>query len=138
MSPILSGWGASRRPFLVDRCIPKSLAEGLGKFPVHVLHLHDAYPGRAEAVKDPEWIEDAGLRGYAVLTANPKMLTIDAEMDAIRRYGTKVFCLANAQHTREGRALIIGRHYLSIVRRAGDTGPCFWRIDPQRTTYDIP
>lgn len=138
MSPTLDGWKRSRNAFLIDRCLPPRFALALSKFPVQVLHLADAYPGRAEHVLDPEWIRDAGERGFATITANPRMLMVAEEMREVRQFGAHIFCLANPDHTVETKAMIVGRHYPAIVRRAAKPGACFWRLDPQGTRYDIP
>ncbi len=101
--------------------------------------MQDVYPNDGRDVQDVEWIRDCGERGYIAFTANPTMVNVPHEMEAVRGAGTKVFCLASAQHTNEGRALIYGRHLLRIVRRAQKPGPCFWRMSPgQIITRDIP
>lgn len=123
---------------LLDRCIAPSLAKGLRRFELDVASLSEVYPD-AENVADVTWIEDAAREGFIVFTANPNIIYVPHERAAIEEHGTKVFCISNAQHTREGRALIYGRHLLSILRRARKPGPCFWRIAPTgAVTRDIP
>ena len=97
----------------------------------------DAYPGRSELVKDPEWIRDAGQAGFGAITANPDMLMNVPEMADVRRHGTHIFCIANPSQTVETKAMIVGRHFVAIVNRLQRPGPCFWRLDPQGKRYDI-
>lgn len=110
------------------------MATGLRLFPkVAATHLIDVYPGGADTqVADVEWIELAGRRNWSVLTKNPQILFTPHERDAIEHWGTRVFCLASGQWTREGQGLVVGRHLLPILRRATQPGPCFWRLYPDR------
>lgn len=101
--------------------------------------LDDLYGNDGQHVDDVTWIEDAGRAGHIALTGNPAIAFVAHEKAAIQAAGTKVFCIANAQHTRDGKALIIGRHMLRILRRARRPGPCFWRLYPSDlVVYDIP
>jgi hypothetical protein len=105
---------------------------------VDVLALRDVYPDDARDVSDVTWIADAATHGFVVFTANPAIASVAHERAAIVQHGTKVFCIANVQHTREGRALIYGRYLLAIIRRSKRPGPCFWRLAPDHVTRDIP
>lgn len=127
-----------RTPLLLDRCISPPMAEGLRKFGYTVIPMRDHYGQRdAQFVSDVEWIRDAHENGWAVLTANPKILSTPHEIDLIEELGVRVFCLASAQHNRETRGLVVGRHLLTIQRRWVRNGPVFWRLDPARITKDI-
>lgn len=134
-----NGSRKSRRVhILLDRSIATRMAPALAKFGFVVQTLEDVYGSRAIHVADTEWIEWSAKNGYIVFTANPNMVYVPHEMDAVREYKAKVFCVAQVQHTREGRALIYGRHLLRIVRRARRPGPCFWRVSPNdQVTRDI-
>jgi hypothetical protein len=90
--------------------------------------LEEAYPGRAESVVDLEWIQDAGENRWITLTVNPNMCRNPAELAAIRTYRARVFSLGSAQQTTVIRGLVIGRNWLSIMRRARHTDGCFWRL----------
>jgi hypothetical protein len=68
-----------------------------------------------------------GLHGYAVFTANPRILLVKHEREAVETHGTQIFCIAKPDGTREARAYIYGRHILSIIRRTRKPGACFWR-----------
>jgi len=104
-----------------------------------VLTLDDVYGNDGQHVADTTWIEDSAKHGYIVFTGNPAIIYVAHEKEAILRHGAKVFCIANPNHTRDGKALIYGRHLLRILRRAQRPGPCFWRIDPNdQIRYDIP
>ena len=135
-----TGWPRSPRRIgiLADRCLSPGLARGLRVFGFNVLTLHDVYGNDGQHVEDTVWIADAAKNGYIVFTANPTMVAVRHEMQAVHNHGAKIFCIANAQQTRDGRAMIFGRHILRIVRRARRPGPCFWRLDPRTVRYDIP
>lgn len=114
------------------------MARGVDRMGAMGLHLIDAYPGRDEEVPDLEWIRDAaGDPRWSVLTQNPRILTVDAEREAIASAGTRVFCLSSATLTNEGKGLFFGRHWLPILRRTRLPGPCFWRLYPDRIKRDI-
>lgn len=100
--------------------------------------LRDVYPDDGQKVQDEQWIADAAKHDFFVLTSNPAIVSVDHEIDLIEKLGIKVFCITNPQHTKEGRAMIFGRHWLRIVRRVRLDGPCFWRLSPNdRIFYDI-
>lgn len=130
---------SSRRvPLLLDRCISPPMADGLRKFGYTVIPMRDHYgKHNAQFVSDVEWIKDAHEFGWAVLTANPKILFTPHEIDLIEELGVKVFCLASAQHNRESRGLVFGRHLLTIQRRWVRKGPVFWRLDPGQIRKDM-
>lgn len=127
-----------RTPLLLDRCIAPPMADGLRKFGYTVIPMRDHYgKNGAQFVSDVEWIRDAHANGWVVLTANPKILFTAHEIDLIEELGVRVFCLASAQHNRESRGLVIGRHLLTIQRRWIRDGPVFWRLDPGQITKDL-
>lgn len=108
-------------------------------FGFEVKALRDVYPNDAQDVEDIVWIRDSAREGYIVFTANPHLLLVPHEKEAVREHRAKVFCLSSANHTLVAQALIFGRHLLRIVRRANKPGPCFWRLKAnQQVTYDIP
>lgn len=148
MSGTSTGWRLPRNTagFLVDRCLTPRLARGvnyLGQARRHVAsgaqaaHLEDIYPGRAEDLTDTEWLRDVGLNEWSALTQDAAILFSDAEYDAIILHSTRVFSLASANLTNEGKGLMFGRWWLPIVRRTTKPGPCFWRLHPDRIQRDI-
>lgn len=92
---------------------------------------------RAQSVQDVEWIREAAERGWVVVTANPRIARVEHEIGLICELGVNVFCLGNPNQNRELRALIVGRHYLTIRRRWRRSGPSFWRLYPHETRKDI-
>ena len=124
---------------LIDRCLSPGFKRGVEAFGLEARLLRDVYPDDGQQVQDVQWIADAAHHGFIVLTSNPAIVSVDHEINLIRTVGTKVFCISNAQHTKEGRAMIFGRHWLRIVRRSQLAGACFWRLNPNdRILYDIP
>ena len=137
------GWPGSRSTrrtkILVDRCLTPTLARALKTFGFQVLTLGEIYGNDGQHIYDTTWIADAGANDYVVFTANPAMYFVPHERAAILAAGTKIFSISNPQQSREGRALIFGRHMLQIIRRARKPGPCFWRLTPGRNVQrDIP
>lgn len=100
--------------------------------------LSDAY-GREAALTVPDevFLAEAGGQGWIVWTQNFRMWRVSAERQAIVDNGTKVFSLANAQHTSIGKGLIFGRHLLTIKRRAKRPDACFWRLYADSTRKDL-
>lgn len=142
MSATSTGWRTSNRgpKVLLDRSLSTRLAPVLRLALIHCLTLEDVYGRKgAEQAPDTQWIEDAATHGYAVFTANPRILQVKHEREAIETHGTKVFCIAKPNGTRETRAYIYGRHILSILRRMKKPGPCFWRLyhGQHPISYDI-
>lgn len=136
-----TGW--TKRPnqvgILLDRCVDDRLARVLVAIPrVKAMTLSDAY-GLAAAftVADEVFLADAGRQGWIVLTQNFRMWHVPVERQAIIDNGTKVFSLANAQHTSIGKGLIFGRHLLTIIRRAKRPDACFWRLYADKTRKDL-
>lgn len=126
-----------RRPssvvVLVDRCGLKTIGQGLAKVDgVTVHYLDDLYGD--QRLPDVVFLRDAGERGWIVLTANPRMWVTPEERTQILESGTKVFCLANPNHTLDTRGFIVGRWFPSIRGRAEKPGPCFWLLDPNHVT----
>lgn len=114
---------------LVDRYISSSFAAVLRKTGLDCSSLAEVFgDSRAQQMQDEEWIEWAAANGYAVLTANPKMLKVPLEREAILKYGTQVFCIAKPETTKEDKAYLMGRHVLSILRKMKTDDPCFWRL----------
>lgn len=125
-------------PLLLDRCVAPAMASGLRKFGYTVLPMREHYGVQGEqSVEDTRWIRDAHQHGWAVVTANPKILTVAHEIDLIVELGVRVFCIANPNHNRETRGLIVGRHLLTIQRRWVRDGPVFWRLYPEQIRKDL-
>jgi hypothetical protein len=101
--------------------------------------LGEIYGNDGQHVPDVQWIRDSAANGYIVFMANPTMHSVDDERELIRSVGAKVFSIGNPNQTRDGRALIFGRHLLRVIRRANEPGPCLWRLNPKSAiTRDIP
>jgi len=124
---------------LIDRCLSPRLVVALQKFGYQAYRLGDLFGNDGQYVEDVTWIAEAGKRGLLALTTNPRMLYVPHEMAAIKDSGAHVFCIASPQHSRETKAMIIGRHLKRVVRRAArSTAPCFWRLYPSDLVrYDL-
>lgn len=135
------GW--TRRPnelcLLVDRCMAPELASAVDMADgLRVASLADIYgDSTAQALQDVQFLEDAGRRGWGVLTQNVRMWRTPPERQVIEARDVRVFCLASSQLTRQGQGLVVGRHLLSIRRRLKRTDACFWRIHLNGKVTDL-
>jgi predicted nuclease of predicted toxin-antitoxin system len=140
-TPILKGFPKSPKGtelrLRVDRCLPPRVAAGLDRFDwIHAVALFDVYT-HDERVEDVQFIKDAGLANWCVVTQNPRMVRNQQEAAAIHRFGTQVFCLARADYSPVTQGLILGRNIMRIRRRAKVPGACFWRISEREPRRDI-
>lgn len=136
----MSGWQLPRRHIgmLVDRCIPPSVARALDLIPmVRAVSLAEMYGDAcAQQLDDELFLEEAGRRGWIVLTSNFKMWRVAAQREAIVANHTRVFALANGQLSVPAQALVFGRWVLSMRRRAQRCDACFWRLHLGATRKD--
>lgn len=58
--------------------------------------MASVYGAREEDVTDAEWLEEAGRRGWVVLTKDERIRRRPMEIEALRRAGARVFCIVNA------------------------------------------
>lgn len=122
----------------MDRCLPRSTAKALAWFGHEVIHIEDYYGKQdAQFVEDVQWIRDAAKNGWTVVTANPKIVGVAHEIGLIEELEVNVFCLANAQLNKDTKAMILGRHYLTMRRRWKKSGPTFWRLHAERIHKDL-
>lgn len=133
MSEILSGWRKPRNTVLavlLDRSIDHRLAKELRRIPgCYAKSLAEMYGDeRAQKMEDVEFLGDAGRNGWVVWTQNPRMWRVPTERGQIIASRTHVFTMGSATMTLSGKGFVLGRHFLSIKRRHGRTGHCFWRL----------
>lgn len=132
MSDRSTGSARSRNgvpPILIDRSLGWKFAVGLERFGFAATHLDTLMPvPEGEHVEDVTWIEHVGANGWIALCVNPDMYKVRTEMDMIRTSGARVFSLGSAQMCADMKHFVMGRWWLSIVRRSRRAGPCFWRV----------
>jgi hypothetical protein len=116
--------------FFIDRSLGrKHLAEALRELGFTVHTLSSVYgEKRGQAVRDEEWLRDAGANGWVVLMKDDKIRTRPAERDALANAGVRAFCLTNAQlravEQTERFTLNINR----IVQRSRTPGPYIYGV----------
>lgn len=116
------------RNVLLDRCVPPSIIRALNHFQIVVQTLEDVYPGRSQNVQDVEWIRDCGTHGWLGLTQNFRIGRTPIEKAAIVDSGAQVVTYASADLAADTRAMIYGRHLLTIRRHCQVSGPGLWKI----------
>jgi hypothetical protein len=75
---------------LIDRSVPKPVAEALQKVRSDVLWLEDRF---RHDVKDPEWLSIAGDNGWLVILRDKKVRSRPGERRAIVEHGVGCFIL---------------------------------------------
>jgi predicted nuclease of predicted toxin-antitoxin system len=78
----------------IDRSIPRSIADQLKEVRDDVLWLEDRFP---HDVPDEVWLEEAGRRGWLVITHDARIRTRPGERRAIAEHGTGCFILTYKQ-----------------------------------------
>ncbi len=102
------------------------------------MSLADVYGGSgSEAVADETFLQDAGNRGWVVLTQNFRMWRVPAERQAILSSNTRVFSLGKADLPLIAKGLVFGRYFGSIRKRGRREDPCFWRLHLSHVNKDL-
>ena len=78
--------------FVIDECLPPSIAEGMAAFGEHVVWGPDL-PGLGRGVKDLDLIPVLGLGSHALITVDDRMRWNRAEQAALRAHGVRAFFL---------------------------------------------
>lgn len=124
-----------KRPvILVDRCLGWKIVDALKRYGVNAYHLGDIYPDDGAAVADVTWLEDAGQRGYLVLTLDSRVRHNSLEWETLLSNNTRVFTLTKRDPTEALKGLVVGRQLPNIIRRGNRPGPCFWRVQGETVT----
>lgn len=119
--------------FLVDRSLGKSIAEGLRAYGVTVHTLASVYGEQgAQQLADETWLDDAGERGWAVLTKDDAIRRRPNERDALMEHGLRVFCITNAQLTGSEQLARLVANLDRIVRQAETPGPYIYGVYEER------
>lgn len=83
--------------FLVDNNIGPGVAKGMRCFGEDVEHLRERFP---EDAPDPEWLAEAGRRGWFVLTRDKRIQSRPNELAAVKKHAVGLFVLAGKNRTR--------------------------------------
>lgn len=83
--------------FLVDNNIGPGVAKGMRCFGEDVDHLRKHF---REDAPDPEWLAEAGRRGWCVLTRDDRIRSRPNELAAVKQHAVGLFVLAGKNRTR--------------------------------------
>lgn len=81
-----------------------------------------------QGLADEEWLQDAGENGWVVLMKDAKIRYRPAELEAVRRFGVRAFCLTNANLRGEDQAARLTANLDRIVRLSASPGPRIYGV----------
>ncbi len=115
--------------FFVDRSLGKSIVVGLRAHGLHIHSMADVYgESRAQELRDEEWLDDAGGRGWVVLTKDRAIRRRPNEREALMSAGVRVFCLTSAELRGAEQLARLERNLPRILRQARESGPYIYGI----------
>lgn len=85
-----------------------------------------------ENVPDEEWLELAGVRGWAVLMKDKRIRYNRRERDVVRTLRVRCFCLASQRLTGEEMAQRYLRNLDAITQACVETGPFIYAVHHNR------
>ncbi len=124
-APLLPKPPTSPPEFFVDRSLGRHIVpnalRALG-FAVHA--MADVYPdGADQRVADTQWIADADLRGWIVLTKDERITRRADEQQALIESRVRVFAIGNQHLTGPQQASYYSANIHRIVQRSRKPGP---------------
>lgn len=126
---------SSDRPpeFFIDRSLGRHVVpDGLRALGLTVRTLVDVYGDREETVLDEEWLHDAGLNGWIVLTKDDRLRYNSAEREALIAAGVRVFCLTNRHLSGAQQLQRFTDNINRIIQRAEHPGPFIYGVYERR------
>ena len=85
-----------------------------------------------EVVPDEEWLELAGLRGWAVLMKDKRIRYNRRERDVVRTHSVRCFCLSSQRLTGEEMARRYLRNLDAITQACQEDGPFIYAVHHNR------
>lgn len=85
-----------------------------------------------ENVRDEEWLELAGLRGWAVLMKDKRIRYNRRERDVVRTLRVRCFCLSSQRLSGEEMARRYLRNLDAITRACEEEGPFIYAVHHNR------
>ncbi len=86
--------------------------------------MHEYYgKSRAQRVEDVEWIREMTEQGFALLSADHRILVNPLEQEAVSAAGARAFVLPNGNMTGAEQAARFERHRANIDAKASVPGP---------------
>jgi hypothetical protein len=119
--------------FFLDRSLGRIQVPGILRAAgVVVTTLSDHYGVPAdEKVRDTEWLELAGSRGWAVLMADSAIAKVPAEVAVVLRHGVKCFTVPPRLQGHRQAGLILW-HLNDIAELCAAGGPFIYSVEPTR------
>lgn len=121
---------ASAPEFFIDRSlgryvVPRALREAGAT----VLTMAEIYGERVgQELTDEEWLHDAGENGWVVLMKDAKIRYRPAELEAVRSFDVRAFCLANANLGGEEQATRLVANLSRITLASVAPGPYIYGV----------
>jgi hypothetical protein len=118
--------------YFVDRSLGSEIVPtALREAGLTVHRLVELYPGH-EDVDDNTWIADCTAQGWVLLTKDKRIRHRQAEIDAVKEAGARMFCIPSGNLTGRQMAdrLVHNRH--RIAQRAGKRGPYIYLVHADR------
>lgn len=85
-----------------------------------------------QRVKDVEWLQLAGERGWAALMKDHSIRYNVAEREALRRYATRCFCIPRQSLTAQEMANRFLHNLSAMEVACADPGPFLYAVDERR------
>ncbi|MDQ3630736.1 MAG: hypothetical protein M3417_05570 [Actinomycetota bacterium] len=121
---------ASAPEFFIDRSLGRRVVpEALRAAGASVVTMADAYGERVgQGLSDEEWLRDSGTNGWVVLMKDAKVRYRPAQLEAVRRFEVRAFCLANANLRGVDQAARLTANLDRIVRASAQPGPYIYGV----------
>ncbi len=99
---------------------------------------HEVYGDRDEEVPDAEWLEFCGHEGLPVLTKDRRLRYRSVEIEAIRRFGVRVFVLTAGSLGATEQAARFDRSRQRIEEACAAAGPLVYAVHADRIVRIVP
>lgn len=122
--------------FLVDRSLGRHTIPQALRSLSYTVHTLDSLYGEAKSqqVLDQTWLEEAGNRGFIVLSKDDAIRRNRLEFEAVRKFAVKLFVLTTARMTGNQQRDRIVSNIHRIVQQARKPGPYIYGIYEKRLT----
>jgi PIN like domain len=122
----------ARLTFYFDRCFGKRLPEALKRVrpPFDTEWHHSSRNRFHQTMKDDDWLEICGERGWVAFSHDRKFHSIEVEAAAIKQHSVAAFCLCGSQSETWDKLGYFIRAFPRIVRTVESERPPFlYKID---------
>jgi PIN domain-containing protein len=125
--------------FFVDRSLGRHrVAEALRRAGWMLHTHHEIYGDRDEELPDVEWLEFCGREGFPVLTKDRRIRHRPAEIQAICRFGVRLFAVTGGSLTASDLAARFDRSRKRIEEACADAGAFVYSVQADRIVRIFP